>query len=77
MANNDDKVPMNYRVTGIGLEPLEYREETLARAAYLASKMADNGVRDVRVFDKDGRQISDKELSEAPVLPGWQRHPEG
>lgn len=65
---------MGYRITGVGVEPLDYREETLARAAYLASKMADNGVRDVRVFDQEGRELTDSELRDAPPLPGWTRH---
>ena len=47
---------------GVGVDPLEYREQTLALAAYLARKMADNVVRDVRVFGPDGRQLNDVEL---------------
>ena len=50
---------MSYRVKGVGVDPLEYREQTLALAAYLARKMADNVVRDVRVFGPDGRQLND------------------
>jgi len=60
-------------VTGIGLIPLEYHEDTLARAAYLASKMQDQGVRDVHVFDENGRELTPDELREAPPLPGHTR----
>jgi hypothetical protein len=60
---------MPYRVTGIGLEPLEYEKATLAEAAYLASKMADNGVAHVRVFDEHGREITPDELDAA-----WTRY---
>jgi hypothetical protein len=57
----------------MGLVPLEYHEDTLAMAAYLASKMTDQGVRDVHVFDEDGCELSEDELREAPPPPGWVR----
>ena len=66
---------MSHRVIGVGVEPLDYSEESLALAAYLARKMADNGVEDIRVFDSEGRQLSDVELANAPLPPGWTKHP--
>jgi hypothetical protein len=62
---------MAYRITGVGLEPLECDEATLARAAYLARKMADQGVSDIHVFDGEGRELSAAELRDAPLPPGW------
>jgi hypothetical protein len=64
---------MSYRVTGVGLEPVEYLQETLASAAHLARRMADNGVRDIHVFDADGRELTEDELRNAPLPPGWVR----
>jgi len=60
---------MTYRVTGTGPEgPLEYAKEELAEAAYLARKMTDNGVEDVRVFDDNGRDVN---ITDAPLPAGW------
>ena len=66
---------MAYRVTGIGLEPLEYHEPSLARAAYLARKMADQGVSDIHVFDDQGQELSAEEIEQAPLPPNMIRMP--
>ncbi len=64
---------MSYRVTGRGpYGPLEESKEELWDAAYLASKMIDNGVQDVHVFDADGHEV---DRSKAPLPPGWKRNP--
>ena len=64
---------MSYRVTGVGLEAVEYREDTLAQAAHMAKRMASDGVRDILVFDADGREITADELRKANLHRGWVR----
>jgi hypothetical protein len=64
---------VRYRITGIGRnESLEYFKDDLAEAAYLARKMADNGVDEVRVFDSAGNEI---DITDAPLPPGWRKGP--
>ena len=67
---------MGYIVTGTGAEGqrLVYEKETLPEAAYLASKMVDNGVADARIADANGSEISLHEAWEAfrrDPMPGW------
>lgn len=52
---------MRYRVTGVGGDgrtPLEYWQTSLQHASYLAEKMIDQGVRDVRIMDTDGSIVA-------------------
>jgi len=65
---------MPYRITGMGLVPIDDAKATLDEAAYTAGKMADNGVKDVRVFDPAGRELSKAEL-QGWSLPGWTHDP--
>ena len=44
--------------TGVGDEPLQYQKASLADAGHLATKMSDNGVPDVAIFDGNGAEIS-------------------
>ena len=44
--------------TGVGDAPLSYPKDTLGEAGYLASKMADNGVKLVRILDGNGKEYS-------------------
>jgi hypothetical protein len=60
-------------VTGIGAEPLEHHKDSLADAAHLAHKMADQGVENVQVFDASGRMLDQAELDNAPLPSGWER----
>lgn len=46
-----------FTVTGQGRIPLSYEEATLEAAIYLATKMASNGVTDVRLLDPDGKEV--------------------
>jgi hypothetical protein len=48
---------MRYKVTGVGLEPVVRVHSNLERAAQTASKMQDQGLRDVRVFDPSGVEV--------------------
>jgi hypothetical protein len=50
----------------------EYIKSTLVEAAYLAAKMADQGGRNVRVYDAEGREI---DLRGAPPPEGWSGEP--
>ena len=64
---------MPYCVKGVGPDgPLSYSKEELWEAAYTAEKMADQGVREVQVFDDQGRVV---DISNAPLPPGWRRGP--
>lgn len=56
---------MPYRITGTGLEAVETFQPTLTEAARTASKMIDQGVVDVRVFDEAGREVSEAEWERA------------
>ncbi|HYD38248.1 MAG TPA: hypothetical protein VEA60_11575 [Allosphingosinicella sp.] len=56
---------MTYRITGMGLEVVESFKPTLAEAARTASKMIDQGVADVRVFDAAGREVQQAERDQA------------
>lgn len=51
---------MKFVVIGIGVDgaKLSYQKETLGNAGYTASKMADNGVESVRIFDDKGKEYS-------------------
>ena len=51
---------MPYKVTGQGLNGIElaYDKATLSEAGYLASKMADNGVSNVRIHDELGAPVT-------------------
>ena len=60
---------MSYRVLGQGLAAIDQAEPDLGRAAYTASKMSDNGVKNVRVIDSDGQQIPRRDLVRA--LRNW------
>ena len=60
---------MSYRVLGQGLVAIDQAEPDLSRAAYTASKMSDNGVKNVRVLDSDGQQIPRCDLVRA--LRNW------
>jgi hypothetical protein len=67
---------VTYIITGRGLEdvPLYYEKETLAKAGYLASKMFDNGVRDVCIRDPHGDEVSFEvayQAFRADPPPGW------
>lgn len=64
---------MAYRITGTGLVPIDEQRETLGEAAYAASRMADNGVRDVRVFDEAGRELGAEELARGRIPGRWYR----
>lgn len=48
---------MSYKVTGLGIQPLRSVYPDLERAAKTASKMEDQGVEDVRVFDPAGAEV--------------------
>jgi len=64
---------MPYHITGLGSDgPLEYLKDELSEAAYLAKKMTDNGVENVRVLDHRGQEV---DISSAPLPPGWRRGP--
>ena len=54
-----------YRITGIGLEAVEISKPTLAEAARTASKMIDQGVADVKVFDAAGLEVTKADLDQA------------
>ena len=56
---------MPYRITGMGLETVESFQPTLADAARTASKMNDQGVTGVRVFDDAGREVPEAEWKRA------------
>jgi len=56
---------VTYRITGRGLEAVESRKPTLEEAAGTASKMRDQGVTDVKVFDPEGREVQKAELDRA------------
>jgi hypothetical protein len=43
---------------GVGGAKLSYLRETLGDAGYTAAKMADNGVKSVRILDDNGKQYS-------------------
>lgn len=51
---------MKFVVVGIGVggAKLSYQKETLGNAGYTASKMTDNGVESVRIFDDKGKEYS-------------------
>lgn len=51
---------MKFVVIGIGVggAKLSYQKETLGSAGYTASKMADNGVEAVQIFDDKGKEYS-------------------
>jgi hypothetical protein len=61
---------MAYRVVSDNFG--EYIKATLAEAAYLAAKMADQGGRNVRVYDGEGREV---DLRGAPLPDGWSGEP--
>ena len=69
----EKEAPLKYRVIGVGLVPVEYHMDTLADAAHLADRMSDQGVSDVHVFDKEGRELSAEELQGAPLPSGSTR----
>lgn len=50
---------MSFKVTGNGHRgiALAYEKNTLREAGYLASKMKDNGVLNVRIWDGDGNKV--------------------
>ena len=56
---------MSYRVTGMGEGPIEASKPTLEAAARTASRMADQGVRNVRLFDEEGREVPPAEWEQA------------
>ena len=56
---------MRYRITGLGDGPVEGSHPTLEAAARSAAKMVDQGVRDVGVFGKAGREIPADEWRQA------------
>jgi hypothetical protein len=56
---------MSYRVTGVGTEPVSSTYPNLERAARTASKMEDQGVGDVRVFDPSGAEVPRSEWEAA------------
>ena len=43
---------------GVGGAKLSHQKETLGNAGYTASKMTDNGVESVRIFDDKGKEYS-------------------
>jgi len=51
---------VKFVVIGVGVDgaKLSYQKETLGNAGYTASKMADNGVDSVRIFDNNGKEYS-------------------
>lgn len=55
---------MAYSVTGLGVDEitLRYEKETLEAAADLASKIADQGCQNVKVWDAAGIQVNDQTL---------------
>lgn len=54
---------MPYRVTGAGMIPQSSEFPTLAQAAGLARRMADEGVENVYVFDPLGQKLTPEELA--------------
>lgn len=56
---------MAYRVTGTGMIPRGSDLPTLAQAAALARRMAQEGIENVFVFDALGRKVSDDKLTRA------------
>ena len=48
---------MSYTVTGMGVVPLSSMKPDLQTAARTASKMIDQGVMDVRVYDSNGTEV--------------------
>ena len=56
---------MTYRVTGGGMIPRSSEFATLAQAADLARRMADEGIENVFVFDQLGRKLSSEKLARA------------
>lgn len=78
-AKVDDRANAKFVVIGIGAgdKKLSYPKNTLAEAGYLASKMADNGVKSVQILDDNGKEYSDDEAWEAFRLSkpeGWTFH---
>lgn len=70
------KAGVTFIVVGIGVgdAPLSYPKDTLGEAGHLASKMADNGVRSVRIVDNNGKEYSLNDGDEAFRLSkpdGW------
>jgi hypothetical protein len=66
---NSPATTMPYRITAVfSGERSSYSKETLAEAAYLAAKMADQGGTDVKVFDDDNCEV---DTTNAPLPPGW------
>lgn len=63
---------MGYRITGMGDGAVEAHKPTLTQAARTASKMIDQGVLDVRLFDADGIEVPAEEWNAA-----WWRWAEG
>jgi len=63
---------VGYIIRGVGLGPIEERRQELADAAYIAFKMADNGVQNVHIFDEAGQEM---DIVFSPHPPGWvKRH---
>ena len=54
------EVRVKFVVVGLGIDgvKLSYPKGTLGDAGYIASKMADNGVKSVRILDESGKEYS-------------------
>jgi hypothetical protein len=64
---------MAYRITGIDPSgPVTFFRDELEDAAYWASKMFDQGVRDVHLFDEAGNEI---DVAGALFPKGFERDP--
>jgi dihydrodipicolinate synthase/N-acetylneuraminate lyase len=55
----------SYSITGIGTEPVSASAANLEEAARTASKMEDQGIKNVRVFDPSGAEVPQAEWEAA------------
>jgi hypothetical protein len=64
MAGVGASKAMPYTISGIGVGPVMSSKADLVGAARTASKMIDQGVRDVRVYDGGGTEV---------LRPEWEK----